>query len=91
MSLPTFIIAGVPRAATTSLAAYLAAHPQLFMSAQKELHFFNSRYDRGLDWYASQFEGAGPALHRGEARRRRPTSSVPTRSTGWRRRSRGPR
>jgi sulfotransferase family protein len=39
-TLPTFFLAGVPRAGTTSLHAYLAQHPQVFMSPVKEPHFF---------------------------------------------------
>ena len=35
MPLPTFLIVGVPRAGTTSLAAYLAAHPDVFVAAGK--------------------------------------------------------
>jgi hypothetical protein len=39
-TLPTFFLAGVPRAGTTSLNLYLAQHPQVFMSPVKEPHFF---------------------------------------------------
>lgn len=39
MTLPNFIIAGVPRAGTTSLVSYLRQHPQIFM-AQDEPRFF---------------------------------------------------
>ena len=67
MPLPTFLIVGVPRAGTTSLAAYLAAHPDVFVAAGKELHFFNGRYERGVDWYSSQFDADASAVQRGEA------------------------
>jgi hypothetical protein len=38
--LPNFFIVGAPKAATTSLYHYLDQHPQVYMSAIKEPHFF---------------------------------------------------
>ena len=38
--LPNFFIAGAPKAGTTSLYYYLDQHPQIYMSAIKEPHFF---------------------------------------------------
>lgn len=38
--LPNFFIAGAPKAGTTSLYHYLDQHPQVYMSAIKEPHFF---------------------------------------------------
>ena len=38
--LPNFFIVGAPRAGTTSLYRYLRRHPQVFMPAVKEPHFF---------------------------------------------------
>jgi sulfotransferase family protein len=65
--LPTFLVVGVPKAGTTTLAAALAAHPDVFMSAEKELHFFDgSRLSE--DWYRAQFADAAPdAVAVGEA------------------------
>jgi hypothetical protein len=37
---PTFFIVGAAKAGTTSLHAYLSSHPQVFMSALKEPHYF---------------------------------------------------
>jgi hypothetical protein len=37
------------------------------MSAANELHFFNTHYERGLEWYEAQFAGAGAAKAVGEA------------------------
>lgn len=62
--LPDFLIIGSPKSGTTSLAAWLGAHPDVFVPPQKELHFF-SRDDRwalGPDWYASEFAPAGRRL-----------------------------
>ena len=52
---PDFVIIGAQRAGTTSLHAYLSAHPQVQTPVTKELHFLTDRYERGLDWYLGQF------------------------------------
>jgi hypothetical protein len=64
--LPTFLIVGAMRSGTTSLYRYLQAHPQVHMP-HKEIHFFDRRFELGVDWYRSRFAGwAGqPAI--GEA------------------------
>ena len=41
MPLPTFIVIGVARAATTSVHAYAAQHPDVFMSPVKETNYFS--------------------------------------------------
>ncbi|MBX3010489.1 MAG: sulfotransferase [Caldilineaceae bacterium] len=40
MAMPTFLVLGVAKAGTTSLYHYLQQHPQIYMSPQKEPHFF---------------------------------------------------
>lgn len=40
MTWPNFLIIGAPKCGTTSLHKYLSQHPQIFMSANKEPHFF---------------------------------------------------
>jgi Sulfotransferase domain len=37
-----FFVVGAPKCATTAVHAYLRGHPEIFMPAQKELHFFGS-------------------------------------------------
>jgi hypothetical protein len=60
--LPNFVIIGAPRSGTTSLAHSLSQHPEVFVTMQvKELHFFDTNFDRGLDWYRQQFSGADAA------------------------------
>ncbi len=58
-TLPNLIIAGVNKAGTTSLYAYLSQHPQIGASAIKETcHFLPLRYGEpmpGLDVYREQF------------------------------------
>src|ERR1044072_8787571 len=61
--LPGFIIIGAQRAGTTSLFYYLRRHPDVRRPSSgdgsvywpKELHYFDERYDRGLDWYRTFF------------------------------------
>lgn len=65
--LPTFLIVGFPRGGTTWLARALGEHPDVFMARDKELRFFNKRFDRGLGWYAAQFAPGEASVHRGEA------------------------
>jgi hypothetical protein len=65
--LPDFIVVGAMKAGTTSLAAWLRAHPQVFLPQQKELHFFDTLWSRGVDWYRSLFAGAPEGALLGEA------------------------
>lgn len=57
------------KAGTTSLAKYLACHPDVFMTIPKEPGFFDPtrNWDRGLEWYQGLFSTAGPEQARGEA------------------------
>ncbi len=66
---PDFLILGKRRCGTTSLYSYLTQHPYITPALHKELHFFDARYDRGLDWYLAQFPPIGnhPELITGEA------------------------
>jgi hypothetical protein len=67
--LPTFLVIGARKAGTVAMYVYLRDHPQVFMSATKELRFFvaERNWDKGLDWYERQFEDAGDAVAVGEA------------------------
>jgi Sulfotransferase domain len=61
--LPSFLIIGAQRAGTTSLFHYLEQHPEVAAPSggdpsvwwSKELHYFDKRYARGLEWYRSFF------------------------------------
>ena len=56
MTLPTFVGIGVPRAGTTWLHEWLAAHPHVYMpTRRKEIRFFDRHYGRGLGWYEGFF------------------------------------
>ena len=59
--LPTFLVIGAMKAGTTSLYYYLAEHPDIGMSVQKETDFFldaHGTWQRGTDWYAARFPDA---------------------------------
>jgi hypothetical protein len=60
---PDFYIVGAPKAGTTSLYQYLAAHPDVFMPDQKELWLFGSDLDvrNRRRWTADDL----PELYRG--------------------------
>ncbi|MBI2955804.1 MAG: sulfotransferase domain-containing protein [Acidobacteria bacterium] len=53
--LPDFIILGAQRSGTTSLYQYLSQHPCVGRAYQKEIHFFNQHYGRGVGWYRAHF------------------------------------
>lgn len=62
VNLPDFLIIGVIRGGTTSLFNYLIDHPQIKGSMKnepgcfnKEPHYFDMRYEKGIDWYKSWF------------------------------------
>jgi len=65
--LPTFLVVGAPKAGTTALAQYLSAHPDVFVAPEKEVHFFDVGFDRGVDWYRGRFAGATTEHAVGEA------------------------
>jgi len=46
MKKPNFFIIGAPKCGTTSLAAWLAEHPRIFMPSRKEINFFNTDHKR---------------------------------------------
>ncbi len=55
MTLPNFLIVGAEKAGTTTLAATLSRHPDIFMCDPKEPRFFSHNWHKGLDWYKSLF------------------------------------
>ncbi|WP_417742487.1 sulfotransferase family protein [Salipiger sp.] len=65
--LPDFIIIGAMKCGTTTLYRYLALHPEIDMSRDKETDFFvaEKNWGKGLGWYSNQFSHADRV--RGEA------------------------
>jgi hypothetical protein len=52
--LPNFLIPGAEKAGTTSLKNYLFEHPEIFI-VDKEIHFFDQNWDKGIEWYEEKF------------------------------------
>lgn len=86
--LPSFLVIGAQRGGTTSLFAYLRAHPAVADAAggdprlgntTKELHFFDTWYGEGLNWYRSFF----PLLPTTELARLRGSNVVAGESTPY--------
>lgn len=50
-----FLIIGAGKSGTTALYYYLCKHPKFIPPLQKELDFFNSNLELGLDWYLAHF------------------------------------
>ncbi len=56
--LPNFLYVGPDKAGSSWLHEVLLKHPDVYLSPAKDLYFFDRYYDRGLEWYASQFRDA---------------------------------
>lgn len=69
IKLPTFFILGAGRSGTTTLAAVLRKHPDVFMATPKEPTFFSAPFQVVRDpiRYAHLFEGASSSAAVGEA------------------------
>ena len=67
--LPDFIIAGVQKGGTTFLFQEMLRHPEVRGALTKEVHFFDSNWERGIDWYSGMFPSSRPGVTmiRGEA------------------------
>jgi hypothetical protein len=65
--LPNLIVIGAAKCGTTSLHEYLDEHPEISMSAEKELNFFvpEKSGERSVEWYERQFDEHAPV--RGES------------------------
>ncbi|MGH9275962.1 MAG: sulfotransferase family protein [Acidimicrobiales bacterium] len=67
--LPTFLIIGAQKAATTSLWEYLRQHPGVYVPpALKEVNYFieQGNWDKGIDWYERLYSDAEPSQRRGD-------------------------
>lgn len=66
MGMPTFIVVGTQKAATTWLSECLSEHPDVFVPDMKEVHFYCpandcrfSRRQKGEQWYLNLFPDKG--------------------------------
>lgn len=64
--LPTFLYVGASKAGSSWIYEILREHPEVFVPLAKDLQFFDSYYDKGLDWYSNQFRNAKDAKAIGE-------------------------
>jgi hypothetical protein len=55
MHLPNFFLIGTAKGGTTSVHYYLSQHPDVLMSDPKEPLFFQTEYERGVDYYLSTY------------------------------------
>jgi hypothetical protein len=61
-----FLGIGAQKAGTTWLHANLSHHPQIQFPAGKEVHFWDLKYERGLEWYRGLFPPASAGVIQGE-------------------------
>lgn len=53
--MPSALIIGAQRSGTTSLFNYLIQHPDVLAPLDKEIHYFDLHYARGVRWYRGRF------------------------------------
>lgn len=53
--LPDFVIVGTHKGGTTSLYDYVTSHPQVVPASEKEVHYFDHRYDGRENTYRQSF------------------------------------
>jgi hypothetical protein len=56
--LPNFIYIGPDKAGSSWLFQVLKWHPDTYVTPAKDIYFFDRFFQRGVDWYRQQFEGA---------------------------------
>ncbi len=82
-ALPDFAIIGVKKGGTTFLYHLLSQHPQVEPASSKELHFFDTLYKEGIEWYRRCFPTArwkdGHKTITGEATPYMPGRHIPER------------
>lgn len=54
--LPDFLVLGAQRCATSWLYFCLKDHPEIFMPYIKEVGYFSSQHDKGVDWYKRYYK-----------------------------------
>lgn len=52
---PDFLIIGAQKSGTSSLLYYLGQHPEIAIPDIKEIHYFDVKYHKGIEWYEKQF------------------------------------
>jgi len=54
-ALPDFALIGAPRSGTSVFYGVLTQHPNVERAAVKEVHYFDSYFDKGIEWYRQCF------------------------------------
>lgn len=54
-ALPDFVIIGAQKCGTSSLYHLLIQHPYVAPAVKKEVHFFDNRFEEGIEWYRQNF------------------------------------
>lgn len=62
---PDFIIIGAQKSGTTWLVDMLQEHQDIYID-REEIHYFDTNYDKGVEWYLSHFGNAGECKIVGE-------------------------
>ena len=63
---PHFLGIGTQKGGTSSLYHLLKRHPNVYLPANKEQHYFTTHYEQGKAWYEREFADAAPGQIRGE-------------------------
>ena len=51
-----FLVVGAQKAGTSSLFSFLSLHPQCGFGSTKEIHYFDTNYEKGETWYHNHFD-----------------------------------
>lgn len=57
--LPTLFHLGAPRAGSSFLFNLLKSHPDVSLSPMQKVNFYTANWDRGFEWYLTQFPADG--------------------------------
>lgn len=63
---PDFLGIGVQKGGTTTLYDVLRKHQEVFLTDEKEVHYFTNHFGRGSSWYLAKFRGKKNATVSGE-------------------------
>jgi Sulfotransferase domain len=56
----TFLMVGCQRCGSTWVYEALKEHPEVFLPAAKQTHFFDLSYENSMDWYLDHFDNLKP-------------------------------
>jgi Sulfotransferase domain len=59
VDLPTLFHLGTPRAGSSFLFNLLKSHPDVSLSPIQDVNFYSTNWERGFEWYLSQFPAGG--------------------------------